>query len=347
MPLNIRWLIVFGLAISIAGTLPVEAKRKHPVSTAHQLTSARQPSHTHRSSARRPLGNARRTSANVKRKGLSSGTWRKHSIIGTAHKHSRAGKTVHVAKHAQTKAFPEPHADYVQDNQGLANVYKLYDRGVNERLEGRYEQATKTLLEATNSYSSTKKGLTLEAMIDYELGQAAEASNNYSVAADAYSRSLRIKPNLVEAAVRLASMLMKAGQPQAALSRARESVAVNPMDPRAHQILALVLDKNGLSDAAKAENDTAMRLMRSGSSVNTDPIDRTPVEPTEPAPASTPTTPSTTATTPSTSTTPETVPTTNSTTNSNADPAKVSAPIPADASKPKPLAEPVDSDVMP
>jgi tetratricopeptide (TPR) repeat protein len=233
----------------------------------------------------------------------------------------------------------------VQDNQGLANVYRLYDRGVNERIEGRYEQATKTLLEATNSYSSTKKGLTLEAMIDYELGQAAEANNNYSVAADAYTRSLRIKPNLVEAAVRLASMLMKAGQPQAALSRARDAVAINPMDPRAHQILALVLDKNGMSDAAKAENDTAMRLMRSGSSANTDPIDRTPVEPTDqaPSPSSMPMTPTTPVTTPTTSNTSDNAPTTNS----NMTPAKVPASIPEETSKPKSPAEPVDSDVMP
>jgi tetratricopeptide (TPR) repeat protein len=170
--------------------------------------------------------------------------------------------------HAAPVSYPEPHAENVQNANSLASVYHLYDRGVNERLMGHYERATKTLREASNAYTSSRSGLTLEAMIDYELGQAAEASNNYQVAADAYARALRIKPNLIEAAVRLTSMLMKAGQPQAALSRARESVSMNPNDPRAHQILALVLDNNGLNADAKIERDSAERLLRSRSSIN-------------------------------------------------------------------------------
>ncbi|MBS1956871.1 MAG: hypothetical protein JST89_21970 [Cyanobacteria bacterium SZAS-4] len=189
----------------------------------------------------------------------------------------------HVVHHAPPATYPEPHAENVQNANSLANVYRLYDRGVNERLEGRYEQATKTLREASNSYSSAQRGLTLEAMIEYELGQAAEASNNFSIAADAYSRSLRIKPNLIEASVRLASMLMKAGQPQAALSRARDSVASNPNDPRAHQILALILDNNGLSGDAKIERESADRLLRSRTSVNyADVPTETNVEPSRP-----------------------------------------------------------------
>jgi hypothetical protein len=68
--------------------------------------------------------------------------------------------------------------------------------------------------------------------------------------------------------------LMRAGQPQAALSRARETVALNPNDPRAHEILALVLDKSGLADDAKNERDSAKRLVRSGSSVNTETTER-------------------------------------------------------------------------
>jgi len=343
MPLNIRWLLAFGLAISIAGSLPVDAKRKHAaVTQPHHSSVVQQKTSSHKSSSKRRSSTS--SVANVKRSGSSRASG-KHSIIGSRQKRGRgksAGKTVHVAKHhAQPKPVgPEPHADYVQDSRGLADVYRLYDRGVNERLEGRYEQATKTLLEATNTYSSTKKGLTLEAMIDYELGQAAEANNNYSVAADAYTRTLRIKPTLIEAAVRLASMLMKVGQPQAALSQARETVALNPMDPRAHQILALILDKNGFADDAKAERETAGRLVRSGDSVFTDNVDRTPTEqaPTTTSPPETPVPSTTPSITPST-TAPITPSTSPSTTNQITSP---SEPI-----KPKPPTEPIDSDVMP
>lgn len=210
----------------------------------------------------------------------------RHSIIVTHH-----GRGVHISNHlvhhAAPASYPEPHADNVQNANSLANVYRLYDRGVNERLAGQYEQATKTLREASNAYSSNQRGLTLEAMIDYELGQAAEACNNYSVAADAYARSLRVKPNLIEASVRLTSMLMKAGQPQAALSRARETVAMNPNDPRSHQILALVLDSNGLNSDAKVERESAERLLRSRSTLNyTDVPSESNREPVSPPPGS-------------------------------------------------------------
>lgn len=272
--LSSRSFLAAVLAISCVSSLPVEAKRHTTAVTHHAATSQ---SGSHHSSHSRAASSGRSATHVSRSKGRSG----KHSTTATAHKsgsrlasgkHGRHGKAVqvsnHVVHHVAPVQYPEPHADNVQNANSLANVYRLYDRGVNERLEGRYEQATKTLREASNSYSSAQRGLTLEAMIEYELGQAAEASNNLSIAADAYSRSLRIKPNLIEASVRLASMLMKAGQPQAALSRARDSVAMNPNDPRAHQILALILDNSGLSGDAKIERESADRLLRSRSSVN-------------------------------------------------------------------------------
>ncbi len=263
--LSSRGFLAAVLAISCASSLPVQAKRHTTAVTHHAATSH---SSSHHSSHSRATSSGRSATHVSRSKGRSG----KHSIIATSHKRGRHGKAVqvsnHVVHHVAPVEYPEPHADNVQNANSLANVYRLYDRGVNERLEGRSEQATKTLREASNSYSSAQRGLTLEAMIEYELGQAAEASNNLSIAADAYSRSLRIKPNLIEASVRLASMLMKAGQPQAALSRARDAVAMNPNDPRAHQILALILDNNGLSGDAKIERESADRLLRSNSSIN-------------------------------------------------------------------------------
>ncbi|CAN5604105.1 hypothetical protein BH10CYA1_BH10CYA1_11730 [soil metagenome] len=265
MHLSCRSFLAALLAISCAVSLPVEAKHHTAAGKHHAATSHAGSAHSSHSRA----ASSGRSATHVSR---SKGRSGKHSIIATSHKRGRHGRAVqvsnHVVLHAAPAAYPEPHADNVQNSNSLANVYRLYDRGVNERLEGRYEQATKTLREASNSYSSAQRGLTLEAMIEYELGQAAEANNNYSIAADAYSRSLRIKPNLIEASVRLASMLMKAGHPQAALSRARDSVAINPNDPRAHQILALILDNNGLSGDAKIERESADRLLRSRSSIN-------------------------------------------------------------------------------
>lgn len=242
------------LVLSLAATVPVHAKR-----SAHHSTSSHHAAH----------GKSRGRAASTIHVSRHSG---KHSTIPISHKHGRQSRHVavsnHLVHHAAPVSYPEPHAENVQNANSLASVYRLYDRGVNERLMGLNEQATKTLREASNAYSSAQRGLTLEAMIDYELGQAAEASNNYSVAADAYARTLRIKPNLIEASVRLTSMLMKAGQPQAALRKARDSVAMNPNDPRAHQILALVLDGNGLDADAKIERESAERLLRSRSSVN-------------------------------------------------------------------------------
>lgn len=287
MRLSIRGFLTVAVAISCASSLPVEAKRH----VAHHAATSHGASHASHHSSR--TGSSGRSSSHVSRNRGRAG---KHSAIATSHKRGRHGRPVAVSNHvvhhhAAPASYPEPHAENVQNANSLANVYRLYDRGVNERLEGRYEQATKTLREASNSYSSAQRGLTLEAMIEYELGQAAEANNNFSIAADAYSRSLRIKPNLIEASVRLASMLMKAGQPQAALSRARDSVASNPNDPRAHQILALILDNNGLSGDAKIERDSADRLLRSRSSINyADVPTDTNVEPSRPPVADQPTT---------------------------------------------------------
>jgi hypothetical protein len=191
-----------------------------------------------------------------------------HSILRAAGKPFRLLHVSHKPSHNQEEAkeeakIPEPVAPNTQDASSLTHVYRLYDEGLNARLSGNYELATRKLLEASNSYVSTKSGLTLEAMIDFELGQAAEAGGNVSVAADAYTRCLRIKPNLIEASFHLSSMLMKAGELKAALGRARETVAANPADPAAHELLALVLDKSGLGEDAKLERNKAQVLLHS------------------------------------------------------------------------------------
>jgi tetratricopeptide (TPR) repeat protein len=153
-------------------------------------------------------------------------------------------------------------AENVQDGGSLSHVYRLYDEGLNARLAGNYEEATKKLLAAATAYTSSKSGLTFEAMINFELGQAAESSGNVSVAADAYTRCLRIKPSFVDASVHLANMLMRAGEAKAALTQARETAVANPTDARAHELLGLVLDKNGFADDAKLERSKAEALLQ-------------------------------------------------------------------------------------
>jgi hypothetical protein len=58
-------------------------------------------------------------------------------------------------------------------------------------------------------------------------------------------------------------MLMKAGESKAALGRVRETVAANPSDPAAHELLALVLDKSGFAEDAKVELKKAELLLHS------------------------------------------------------------------------------------
>lgn len=258
MPLNIRALLSVALAVTFAIAAPVTpagAKHRHVVShSVHRVTTSRS---THRSS------HARTAQPHVASRAQGRG---KHSAVAV---HSHRGRYGRVSRHvvardlSSRRSYPEPHADNVQNSSTLSSVYRLYDRGVNERLAGRYEDATKTLLQASNSYSSNQKGLTLEAMIDYELAQAADACNNYQVAADAYERALRIKPTMVEASVKMSSMLMRTGLVDAAVNRARQTVANNPNDPRAHQILALILEKTGLNDDAKRERNSAKQLVKS------------------------------------------------------------------------------------
>lgn len=283
MSFGVRSLVAVAIAISLCGLSTAEAKhvKRSTVTEHHSASSHSAPSHSsihHASSGRHGTSaiSSTRHSSSVRHSGSRVATTRSsrssRTARGSSHSHSIIVTTphhYHAVHHYEAPSYAEPHADNVQNTNSLTSIYHLYDKGVNERLEGRYDDAMKTLLEANNSYTSTQKNLTLEAMINYELGQAAESNNNYSLAADAYGRTLRIKPNMIDASVRLASLLMKAGHPELALSRAREAVAMYPNDPRAHEILSLILEQTGSNADAKVERDSTKTLIKSGSSINT------------------------------------------------------------------------------
>lgn len=150
----------------------------------------------------------------------------------------------------------------------MAKAYRLYDEGINARMAGDNTGAVAKLSESwklfndAKSYQRTGEASLAEALVHYELGQAAEGTGDLLTARDSYVRCLNIRPALVEASVRLVGMLATAGQWQMALAKAQDAVRSNPTDPRARQLMSLTLSKTGHTEEAKAEAQKAQELLR-------------------------------------------------------------------------------------
>ncbi len=148
-----------------------------------------------------------------------------------------------------------------------ASAYKLYDEGVNARLVGNYGISTKRLeaaldaLDGTTWYQKSGRPSTLQASIHFELGRTAEASGDMRLARDSYQRCLFIRPSFTPASVRLINLLALSGLLDMALSKARDAVRDNPTDPRAHLMLALILERRGEKSLAGRERSDARRLL--------------------------------------------------------------------------------------
>lgn len=174
---------------------------------------------------------------------------------------------------AKEPAKEEP----VVQSSGFSKIYALYDQGLNARLVGNLGDAVNQLKKAARLVRMEPrplgKPLTMEAMIDYELGQAAEADNNLPLAVESYEECLKADPRHIDASVHLSGTLLRAGQPLMALMKARDAVERNPQEPRAHAILAVALEKNGFADDAKLERQKAQHLLK----FKTQPEPRVPV----------------------------------------------------------------------
>lgn len=150
----------------------------------------------------------------------------------------------------------------------MARAYRLYDEGINARLSGDYGTAVSKLNESYNLFNNARgyqrsgESSLQEALVHYELGQACEGQGNILSARDSYVRCLNIRPTMVDASIRLVSMLATAGQWQLALAKAQDAVRTNPTDPRVHQLMALALGKTGHTEEARAEASKAQQMLR-------------------------------------------------------------------------------------
>lgn len=149
----------------------------------------------------------------------------------------------------------------------MAHAYSLYDSGANARVTGNYADAIDKLNQSArlfnnaNDYQHGGTASTLEAMVHFELGLAAEGAQDFGLARDSYQRCLIIRPTFTQASVRLVDMLARTGQSPLALAKAQEAVNANPADPRSHLLLALMFEKTGRTDMARVSRETAKRLL--------------------------------------------------------------------------------------
>jgi len=150
----------------------------------------------------------------------------------------------------------------------MARAYRLYDEGINARIGGDYGTAVSKLTESwklfndMRGYQRTGESSLNEALVHYELGQAAEGTGDILTARDSYVRCLNIRPSHVEASVHLVNLLAASGQWQMALAKAQDAVRANPDDARAHKLMALALAKTGHPEEARAAAHKAQELLK-------------------------------------------------------------------------------------
>lgn len=218
--------------------------------------------------------------AQARKKGASHGGARTKKGRGG----KRSGRSERRGRHArrheapQRKAVwkpPPPSPEQIAANQRreqsyqtMGQAYRLYDQGINLRLAGDYVQAVDKLNQSWRMFNDIKgyqrngEASLAEALVHYELGQAAEGQGDYLTARDSYFRCLNIRPSLVEASIRLVSLLASTGQWQLAIAKAQEAVRANPLDPRAHMLMALTLSKTGHQQESQNESAQAKQLLK-------------------------------------------------------------------------------------
>lgn len=124
----------------------------------------------------------------------------------------------------------------------MTRSYTLYDEGVNEKLKGNYGAATDKLSESLSlldqARSNQHNGVpsTLEAMVFFELGDAAESDGDVTLARDSYARCLKAKPDFVEAYLHIVNLLATQGQLPLAASWLREGLKECPHDARINEL---------------------------------------------------------------------------------------------------------------
>ena len=125
----------------------------------------------------------------------------------------------------------------------LSRAYSLYDQGINDRLKGNFGAAVDKLTESSSlfdqarSHQHSGNPSTLEAMVFYELGQAAEADGDFTLARDSYARCLKARPGYVEGYLHIANVLSTQGNLPLAMQWLKEGVTACPGDVRLNEML--------------------------------------------------------------------------------------------------------------
>lgn len=232
-------------------------KRSHVVSPVRSTRSSRA-SRTRRTTARATSTRSTRAVVSQKRSAVPARTQRT--------------KTEQVIEPPVGVGKDRVEADNVRGVLGKA--YRLYDQGLNSRLNGSTTSAVKQLdesrrlFEDARRYQSRGVPSTAEYLVHFEMGRAAEAAGDVSTARDSYARCLKVKPDFINASVRIVTLLARNKQLPLALVWAKQSADRDPSEPRAHTLLALVLRKLGESQKADAEIQKSENLLagRSGDS---------------------------------------------------------------------------------
>jgi tetratricopeptide (TPR) repeat protein len=188
---------------------------------------------------------------------------------GKSSKHSKGHAVSAPAHHgptaAQIKRQETSGANDLEKRTELERSYRAYDQGLTEWLAGNYAQAAKYLNESYELYSDFHGSHdVLDSIYLYDLGQAAEAAGDISLAKNSYQRSLRRRPDFSDCCIRLTALLTKNGETALALVYARRLVDKNPQDPRAQFLLATMLEKAGFAAEGKTVRENFNVLMKGG-----------------------------------------------------------------------------------
>lgn len=171
----------------------------------------------------------------------------------------------HGPSAAQIRRQETSGANDLEKRTALERSYRAYDQGLTEWLAGNYGQAAKYLSESYELYSDFHGAHdVLDSIYLYDLGQAAEAAGDVSLAKNSYQRSLRRRPDFSDCCIRLTALLTKNGETALALVYARRLADKNPQDPRAQFLLATMLDKAGFIEEGKAARENFNLLLRGG-----------------------------------------------------------------------------------
>jgi len=204
----------------------------HASKSKHKTRGARASHHGHQSG-----GHSRRHS--------SRQSGRQHHSVRSRHHLSQSEQAVKIKFVAPPDAgapIDYSSAPRARNYALLTRSYTLYDEGVNEKLKGNYGAATDklsesiTLLDQARSNQHGAVPSTLESMVFFELGDAAESDGDFVLARDSYAHCLKAKPDFVEGYLHIVNLLATQGQLPLAASWLKEGLKECPHDQRMNEM---------------------------------------------------------------------------------------------------------------